>query len=88
MIVVEYDRRRHRSFGTSIRRDHGETGAFSDADVLEQARRIEEEQERFPEVAEETMELRRYDEGRAHDVERKVLDEQRAEDQARPRHRR
>ncbi len=56
--------------------------------MIPRLRRIEEEQERFPEVAEETMELRRYDEGRAHDAERKVLDEARAQDQARPRHRR
>ena len=43
---------------------------------------------RFPEVAEETMELRRFDEGEAHDVERQVLEETRAQDEARPRHRR
>ena len=56
--------------------------------MIPRLRRIEEEQERFPEVAEETMELRRFDEGEAHDVERQVLEETRAQDEARPRHRR
>ncbi|HEX4976887.1 MAG TPA: YihY/virulence factor BrkB family protein [Nocardioides sp.] len=56
--------------------------------MIPRLRRIEEEQERFPDVAEETMELRRYDEGHAHDVERRLLEEAQPEDEVRPRHRR
>ena len=47
--------------------------------MLPRLRRLQEEQEKFPEVAEETMELRTYDEGRAHDEEARALDETRAQ---------
>jgi uncharacterized protein (UPF0335 family) len=49
--------------------------------MIPRLRRLEEEQQKFPEVAEETMVLTAYDEGRAHDEATEALDEAQAQDE-------
>jgi membrane protein len=56
--------------------------------MIPRLRRLQEEQEKFPEVAGETMVLQAYDEGRDHDETADALDEARAGDEVPPSHRR
>jgi membrane protein len=46
--------------------------------MIPRLRRLQEEERKFPDVADETMVLSRYDEGRAHDEATEALDEARA----------
>jgi membrane protein len=46
--------------------------------MIPRLRRLQEEERKFPDVADETMVLSRYDEGRAHDQATEALDEARA----------
>ncbi|MGZ5418178.1 MAG: YihY/virulence factor BrkB family protein [Nocardioides sp.] len=46
--------------------------------MIPRLRRLQEEERKFPDVADETMVLSRYDEGRAHDQVTEALDEARA----------
>jgi membrane protein len=48
--------------------------------MIPRLRRLQEEERKFPDVADETMVLSRYDEGRAHDEATEALDEARAHD--------